>query len=220
MTTGEKIGLLRRGRRLSQQKLAELAGLARVTVGAIERGENEAKMTTLQKLARALGVGPSDLVADSETMPTRVTETAPRYEIGSTEVAGLIMVSRYHRIPARWEAADAEEFMGTEAVPASIAREGDVILEVQDDSMDSMFPAGSCVVVDPSINKPYPGEQVIAIVGDMRLLRTLERRGVQRWLVPENRTYGREGIRIDDRTDVLILGVVVGEYRIHGRRRG
>lgn len=36
MTTGQKIGNLRRDRGLSQQKLAELAGVARVTIGELE----------------------------------------------------------------------------------------------------------------------------------------------------------------------------------------
>lgn len=46
---------------LSQAQLAERAHLARVTVGALERGENVPQLGTAQRLAEVLGVEIEDL---------------------------------------------------------------------------------------------------------------------------------------------------------------
>ena len=49
-------------RRLSQEALAERAGLAADYLGFIERGDNVATLTVMLKLAEALGISPSHLL--------------------------------------------------------------------------------------------------------------------------------------------------------------
>jgi transcriptional regulator with XRE-family HTH domain len=53
---------LRRERELSQEELADLAGLNRNYVGMIERQENAATVDTLEELAKALQVDPVRLI--------------------------------------------------------------------------------------------------------------------------------------------------------------
>jgi transcriptional regulator with XRE-family HTH domain len=53
---------LRQERRLTQEELADLAGLNRNYVGMIERQENAATVDTLEALAKALGVNATLLV--------------------------------------------------------------------------------------------------------------------------------------------------------------
>ena len=68
---GQRVRLLRVARRLSQDAFAELAGVSRVTLGSIERGEHAAGLLTYVKLAEALGVGLSllvDLDADNDVL--------------------------------------------------------------------------------------------------------------------------------------------------------
>jgi SOS-response transcriptional repressor LexA len=125
------------------------------------------------------------------------------------------MVTRVRRICADWSVEHAGECMGSELVATRIAREGDVILQVHDHSMDPVFPAGSCVIVDPEVDKPYLGEHVATDVAGTRLLRRFERRGAELRLVTENRSYGSQGVHIDGRDDVRGLGVGGGEYRTY-----
>lgn len=53
---GMNIRLERTKRKISQEKLAELAGVARSTMGIIERGEQSPSAQTLAKVANALDI--------------------------------------------------------------------------------------------------------------------------------------------------------------------
>ena len=59
---GNRVRQLRLKRRLSQEKLAELADLHRNYVGGIERGERNVGLLNIVKLARALAVKPASLM--------------------------------------------------------------------------------------------------------------------------------------------------------------
>jgi DNA-binding XRE family transcriptional regulator len=59
---GERLRQLREERALRQEDLAELAGIGKNTVNRIERNITEPHMTTVRKLAEALGVEPRELV--------------------------------------------------------------------------------------------------------------------------------------------------------------
>lgn len=48
---------------MSQERLAERAGVHRTFAGAVERGETNATVTTIVKLAIALSLDPAVLVA-------------------------------------------------------------------------------------------------------------------------------------------------------------
>ena len=57
-----RLRMVRERSALTQQELADLAGVSRVTVGRIESGEDEPFPRTTRKLARALRVKPADLM--------------------------------------------------------------------------------------------------------------------------------------------------------------
>ena len=55
----------RQDRHMTQEELAERAGLSARYVGAIERGDVSASVTVLGQIAEALGVEPGDLLRRS-----------------------------------------------------------------------------------------------------------------------------------------------------------
>jgi transcriptional regulator with XRE-family HTH domain len=62
---GDAIRRTRATKSLSQEALADLAGLDRSYMGGIERGEHNVAIINLSKIADALGVRPSTLLTDA-----------------------------------------------------------------------------------------------------------------------------------------------------------
>lgn len=65
---GLRIRLVRTARGLSQERLAELATVSRVTLGSVERGEHASDLLTYRAVAAALDV-PLGLLMDDGTDP-------------------------------------------------------------------------------------------------------------------------------------------------------
>jgi len=58
---GKRIRELRQAASLSQEELADLAGLHRTYIGGIERGERNVGVLNILKIARALKAEPAEL---------------------------------------------------------------------------------------------------------------------------------------------------------------
>jgi ribosome-binding protein aMBF1 (putative translation factor) len=59
---GERLRTLREDRELSQEALADRAGVHRTYVGRVERGEATPTLYSIVRLAGGLGIDPADLV--------------------------------------------------------------------------------------------------------------------------------------------------------------
>ena len=66
---GRAVRDLRVDRGISQEDLAHRSGMHRTYVGGIERGERNVSYANLLRLAEALGVPPSQLLARAEAPP-------------------------------------------------------------------------------------------------------------------------------------------------------
>lgn len=64
LTLARNLRRLRAERGISQEELADLAGLHRTYVGSIERSERNISIDNIAKLAVAFGVAPSKLLQD------------------------------------------------------------------------------------------------------------------------------------------------------------
>jgi transcriptional regulator with XRE-family HTH domain len=62
--SGQKLRQLREQADISQEKLAELAGLHRTYVSSVERGKRNISLENIDRLARALDVPMARLVSD------------------------------------------------------------------------------------------------------------------------------------------------------------
>jgi len=60
---GARLRALRQSRGLTQEVLAERAGVSSVTIGQIERGAADPRLGTVEALAEALEVSPPELLA-------------------------------------------------------------------------------------------------------------------------------------------------------------
>jgi transcriptional regulator with XRE-family HTH domain len=63
---GRRIRALRASRNMSQEQLAERAGVSYKFVGDVERGQGNPTLSWLEAVARGLGVAVKDLLADEE----------------------------------------------------------------------------------------------------------------------------------------------------------
>ena len=62
---GEAVRAARKARSLSQEALADAAGIDRSHMGKIERGERNVALLNVARIAKALGCKPSDLLASA-----------------------------------------------------------------------------------------------------------------------------------------------------------
>ena len=63
---GDAIAHCRKSKKVSQEVLSGLADIGRTHLSAIERGERKPTLETLFRISYALGVKPSELVAEIE----------------------------------------------------------------------------------------------------------------------------------------------------------
>ncbi len=82
MNVGANIRRIRQDARLSQEELAEAAGINRTYLSQLENGHSSPTLDILERIARALDVPISALIVDSRA----AHEPQPLYETGSDEV--------------------------------------------------------------------------------------------------------------------------------------
>ena len=63
---GERLRRLRKERLLTQVELSKMTGVAQDSISALETEKREAHPGTIRKLAKALGVEPTELLKEQE----------------------------------------------------------------------------------------------------------------------------------------------------------
>ncbi len=66
---GEKLRTLRKAAKLTERKLAELAGVSQSAISEIEHGKKSPTLDTLLKLCSALGISIADFFSDQPATP-------------------------------------------------------------------------------------------------------------------------------------------------------
>jgi DNA-binding XRE family transcriptional regulator len=94
---GERVRRLREQRGWSQEGFAHEGGLGRSFAGAIERGEKDIRLSTLTKLARALGVSLSQLLKGIDSWNQRMIHGAAYINFWVIKVSRPCQLSRWIR---------------------------------------------------------------------------------------------------------------------------
>lgn len=68
---GLRVRTLRNALGLSQEALADIAGLHRTYIGSVERGERNVTLSNIYALADAVGVPAQELLRDDAQAPTK-----------------------------------------------------------------------------------------------------------------------------------------------------
>jgi len=104
---GERIRSLRKERGWSQEELGEKADLHHTYVGAVERGEKNASIDTLDKIADALGIEMVDLFTltkgkmNVDNLRAYIIEEVKESSPGMLKlIAALIQTTRSDKAPA------------------------------------------------------------------------------------------------------------------------
>ncbi|UFH57603.1 helix-turn-helix domain-containing protein [Spirosoma sp. KNUC1025] len=90
---GSRLKTYRRERNLSQEELADLAGLSIRTIQRLEKGESVGSAYTLRTLARALQLTPEDLIAPQSPPTTTPNPASVDYllRLNWSALAGIIL---------------------------------------------------------------------------------------------------------------------------------
>ncbi len=56
---------------MTQEELAKLSGTTEATISRLETGQHEARISTVRRLAAALGITPQELIAGPEARDTK-----------------------------------------------------------------------------------------------------------------------------------------------------
>lgn len=90
---GARLRQLRQARKLTQEDLAERAGLSYKFIGEVERGRGNPTLTTLASLSEALGVGLVDLLGLEADRPRLSPRQASQVREALASIETLVELS-------------------------------------------------------------------------------------------------------------------------------
>jgi transcriptional regulator with XRE-family HTH domain len=108
---GQQIVKYRKAQKLSQQTLADKAGVSRNYISLIERGEANVSTGILEQIATVLGVPPAKLLGHSSQDQTFIPSTLR--EFGIKEGLSFEVIDKLARIPKPGQEPDTVEGWGT-----------------------------------------------------------------------------------------------------------
>jgi transcriptional regulator with XRE-family HTH domain len=172
---GERVHQFRRLRGLTVEALGKASGLSKGFISQVERGHSQPSLQSLARLASALGVPPTSLLAAPE--PARATEDRlPRVERASSEGAGESALAAISEIAGavvcRVSLAPGALLSLRAATPqiaaAGLAAVSAGEVDFQQAGEESSAAAGDCLVFDAAA--PYqfantsPGAALLVLV--------------------------------------------------------
>lgn len=228
MQTGQLIRSLRESKKLTQEQLAKMVGVSRVSISKWESGENKPKGDNLLSLASALGVSIDWLMSGNSAADAENKTTSQ----GSGDFSNIsIATLGAHRVPVL-SYVQAGSFQPCadrlgegiyEYVTTDLdAKSNAFAVWVKGNSMEPEFCEGDLIIVDPDA-VPSPGDFVVAKNGsEEATFKKYRPRGYKEdgseifELVPLNDDYPK----LSSETCVItIIGKVIEHRKFFKRRR-
>ena len=198
-TLGDRIRILRSGRALTQQAVAEALGVSRSAVAMWEKDEREPDLETLAQLAKLLGVPLTALVERRE---------AP--------LPQNLRLVRARRIPLLGTIAAGEPIFAEEEHETYVDVDGsaraDFALEVKGESMEPVYKDGDVVYIR-SQDDVLDGQVAAVVVDDSATLKRVYHLPVGVQLMPLNPAFAPMLFTPENSDSVRILGLAVGYFR-------
>jgi repressor LexA len=149
---GRNIKLKRLAANITQVDLAEKLGVSQAYIHKIESGTESLKVTTVEKIAGALGLDISELIFKAHPFPYR------HIPIRGVVNAGEPMIT-------------FDDLTDYETVAFDTERGDFFALKVQGHSMDKVAPDGSTIIIDPKQTDPQAlHKQAIVAIQDGEVL--------------------------------------------------
>lgn len=166
MSTGANIRRLREQRGLTQEQLGKMVDVSRSTITQWERGWTTPRMGNVQLLAGALGVSTADIIAD-ELPPSNAIKPA------TPKPAYAPLLGRVHA----GKAQEPDVLQDAIPVPYEIIHRHPqgYFLQVEGDCMDSVYPEGCYILIDPEQRPSNGSIAVVSIDGADYVMRRLYR---------------------------------------------
>lgn len=198
-TLGDRIRILRSGRALTQQAVAEALGVSRSAVAMWEKDEREPDLETLAQLAKLLGVPLTALVERREApLPQNLRPVRAR------------------RIPLLGTIAAGEPIFAEEEHETYVDVDGsaraDFALEVQGESMEPVYKDGDVVYIRRQ-DDVRDGQVAAVVVDDSATLKRVYHLPVGVQLMPLNPAFAPMLFTPENSDSVRILGLAVGYFR-------
>lgn len=193
---GKRISELRRERNLSQDQLAEMVNLHRVTLAKYETGAIEPGALSLSRIADALGVSTDELLCRTEKLPPFLSIVK-----NSVPIVGEIACGT--------PIAAEQNIEGYADLPDGVT--ADFALRCKGDSMSPTFNAGDLVLIRQQ-EEVQPGQiAAVGIEGEATLKRLYKNSdGVV--LVADNPAYPPQVY--PGSSNVVVYGLAVGYVRV------
>lgn len=193
-------------RNLTQEQLAERAGLSLDAVARIERGNRSPGLASCRRLARALGVSLTELVEPTRDDDVRAPISG-RLPDGSREVA-VPVLGRIHAGPLHLANAHVEGWVSATQVRAHHQL---FALRVRGESMTGAGINEGDLLIVRAQSTANDGDVVIARVDDEATVKRFVRAGEEIVLVAENPSIPPLRRRA---ADVEIQGIVMEVRRV------
>lgn len=198
-TLGDRIRILRSGRALTQQAVAEALGVSRSAVAMWEKDEREPDLETLAQLAKLLGVPLTALVERREApLPQNLRPVRAR------------------RIPLLGTIAAGEPIFAEEEHETYVDVDGsaraDFALEVKGESMEPVYKDGDVVYIRRQ-DDVRDGQVAAVVVDDSATLKRVYHLPVGVQLMPLNPAFAPMLFTPENSDSVRILGLAVGYFR-------